>query len=88
MSDWLEGHRLLDETPLEMRRTSEPRYALCALFGSGPAELIDHVPTAGGSASRSSGWALRAAAPVCAWFTEGFDTRVLVEAKALLEELR
>src|SRR5262249_59983388 len=27
-------------------------------------------------------------APVYAWFTEGFDTRSLVEAKALLEELR
>jgi len=27
-------------------------------------------------------------APVYAWFTEGFDTRDLIEAKALLEELR
>jgi predicted ATPase len=27
-------------------------------------------------------------APVYAWFTEGFDTRDLVVAKALLEELR
>ena len=26
-------------------------------------------------------------APVYAWFTEGFDTRDLKEAKALLEEL-
>jgi predicted ATPase len=26
-------------------------------------------------------------APVSAWFTEGFDTRDLKEAKALLEEL-
>jgi predicted ATPase len=26
-------------------------------------------------------------APVYAWFTEGFDTRDLVEAKALLDEL-
>jgi predicted ATPase len=26
--------------------------------------------------------------PIYAWFTEGFDTRDLVEAKALLEELR
>ena len=26
-------------------------------------------------------------APVCGWFTEGFDTRDLKEAKALLEEL-
>ena len=26
-------------------------------------------------------------APVYAWFTEGFDTRDLVEAKALLEDL-
>ena len=26
-------------------------------------------------------------APVYGWFTEGFDTRVLKEAKALLEEL-
>ena len=26
-------------------------------------------------------------APVYDWFTEGFDTRDLVEAKALLEEL-
>jgi predicted ATPase len=26
-------------------------------------------------------------APVYAWFTEGFDTRDLIEAKALLEEL-
>ncbi len=26
-------------------------------------------------------------APLYAWFTEGFDTRDLVEAKALLEEL-
>ena len=25
-------------------------------------------------------------APVCGWFTEGFDTRHLKEAKALLEE--
>jgi hypothetical protein len=48
MGDWLEGHRPLDETPLGMRRTSEPRYALDALFGSGPAELIDHVPAQAG----------------------------------------
>jgi predicted ATPase len=27
-------------------------------------------------------------APVYAWFTEGFDTRDLQDAKALLEELR
>jgi predicted ATPase len=27
-------------------------------------------------------------APVYAWFTEGFDTRDLIEAKALLDELR
>jgi predicted ATPase len=27
-------------------------------------------------------------APIYAWFTEGFDTRDLIEAKALLEELR
>ena len=27
-------------------------------------------------------------APVYAWFTEGFDTRDLEDAKALLEELR
>jgi predicted ATPase len=27
-------------------------------------------------------------APVYAWFTEGFDTRDLKEAKALLDELR
>jgi predicted ATPase len=27
-------------------------------------------------------------APVCGWFTEGFDTRDLKEAKALLDELR
>jgi predicted ATPase len=26
-------------------------------------------------------------APVCGWFTEGFDTRDLKEVKALLEEL-
>jgi predicted ATPase len=26
-------------------------------------------------------------APVCRWFTEGFDARDLKEAKALLEEL-
>jgi predicted ATPase len=26
-------------------------------------------------------------APVCGWFTEGFDTLDLKEAKALLEEL-
>jgi predicted ATPase len=26
-------------------------------------------------------------APVCGWFTEGFDTRDLKEAKVLLEEL-
>jgi predicted ATPase len=26
-------------------------------------------------------------APVYGWFTEGFDTRDLMEAKALLEEL-
>ena len=26
-------------------------------------------------------------APVYAWFTEGFDTRDLIDAKALLEEL-
>ena len=25
--------------------------------------------------------------PVCEWFTEGFDTRDLIEAKALLAEL-
>jgi hypothetical protein len=32
--------------------------------------------------------ALRAnAAPIYDWFTEGFDTRDLIEAKALLEEL-
>ena len=27
-------------------------------------------------------------APVYGWFTEGFDTRDLIEAKALLQELR
>jgi hypothetical protein len=27
-------------------------------------------------------------APVYAWFTEGFDTKDLKEAKALLDELR
>ena len=27
-------------------------------------------------------------APVYAWFTEGFDTRDLIDAKALLDELR
>jgi hypothetical protein len=27
-------------------------------------------------------------APVYAWFTEGFDTRDMIEAKALLDELR
>ncbi len=27
-------------------------------------------------------------APVYGWFTEGFDTPVLMEAKALLDELR
>jgi predicted ATPase len=27
-------------------------------------------------------------APLYAWFTEGFDTRDLQDAKALLEELR
>jgi len=26
-------------------------------------------------------------APIYGWFTEGFDTRDLIEAKALLEEL-
>jgi predicted ATPase len=26
-------------------------------------------------------------APLCAWFTEGFDTRDLIAAKALLDEL-
>jgi predicted ATPase len=26
-------------------------------------------------------------APVCGWFTEGFDTRDLKETRALLEEL-
>jgi predicted ATPase len=26
-------------------------------------------------------------APICSWFTEGFDTADLQEAKALLEEL-
>jgi predicted ATPase len=26
-------------------------------------------------------------APVCGWFTEGFDTRDLKDAKALLDEL-
>jgi predicted ATPase len=31
--------------------------------------------------------ALELLAPVYAWFTEGFDTRDLKEAKALLEEL-
>lgn len=32
--------------------------------------------------------ALDLLAPVYAWFTEGFDTKDLIEAKALLEELR
>jgi predicted ATPase len=31
--------------------------------------------------------AIRFVAPVYGWFTEGFDTRDLKEAKALLEEL-
>jgi predicted ATPase len=31
--------------------------------------------------------ALELLAPVCGWFTEGFDTRDLREAKARLEEL-
>jgi hypothetical protein len=32
--------------------------------------------------------AARQASPVYGWFTEGFDTRDLLEAKALLEDLR
>jgi predicted ATPase len=35
---------------------------------------------------RTDGYALLA--PVYAWFTEGFDTKDLLEAKALLDELR
>jgi predicted ATPase len=27
-------------------------------------------------------------APICAWFTEGFDTSALIDAKMLLDELR
>ena len=32
--------------------------------------------------------ALNLLAPICAWFTEGFDTQDLKEAKALLDQLR
>ena len=38
-------------------------------------------------ASAKAGAARELLAPVYAWFTEGFDTRDLIEAKALLEEL-
>jgi predicted ATPase len=34
-----------------------------------------------------AGQARELLAPVCEWFTEGFDTRDLKEAKALLKEL-
>jgi hypothetical protein len=40
--------------------------------------MIDTIAMIGSPASR---------APVYGWFTEGFDTRDLKEAKALLEEL-
>ncbi len=39
-------------------------------------------------ASAKEGAARALLAPVYAWFTEGFDTRDLKDAKALLEELR
>jgi len=32
--------------------------------------------------------ALNLLAPVYSWFTEGFDTKDLIEAKTLLDELR
>jgi predicted ATPase len=35
----------------------------------------------------ATGQPLELLAPVYGWFTEGFDTRDLKEAKALLEEL-
>jgi predicted ATPase len=39
-------------------------------------------------ASAKAGDARDLLAPVYGWFTEGFDTRDLQDAKALLEELR
>ncbi len=39
------------------------------------------------SATRARAASGRAACSVYGWFTEGFDTRDLKEAKALLEEL-
>ena len=40
-----------------------------------------------GAAARDRRSARALLAPLYAWFTEGFDTRDLIEAKALLDEL-
>jgi predicted ATPase len=44
-------------------------------------------PVAGAAVALSARQARELLAPVYGWFTEGFDTRDLKEAKALLEEL-
>ena len=49
--------------------------------------VISAVTRTAGSAIRQPINIFRMLAPVYGWFTEGFDTRDLKEAKALLEEL-
>ena len=54
------------------------------------AEERFHRALAIARAQEAKSYELRAAtslAPLYAWFTEGFDTRDLIDAKALLEEL-
>jgi hypothetical protein len=51
----------------------------------GAARTHGVLPGCGGSGKRAE--TLDLVAPVYSWFTEGFDTPDLVEAKALLQEL-
>jgi predicted DNA-binding ribbon-helix-helix protein len=66
-------------------RSSAPRYGLVD-----PASRLAfriERPRRSRKGSEKTAVAIKLLAPVYGWFTEGFDTRDLKEAKALLEEL-
>ena len=60
------------------------RARACAAAAAGQIVLSDLVRMLARQARRSA----RLLAPLYAWFTEGFATRDLKDAKALLDELR
>ena len=72
-----------------MYRLSEPAW-LCCGSNQTAGTRLDRLSAKAhhGGAIRVSGMRLASCSPpVYGWFTEGFDTRDLKEAKALLDEL-